>query len=370
MTRSRPPRDPHDLRGAFREHEGPAVDVAGLLSGVRERIDRRRTRRRTAGIIAVGMVTALAAAVPIVVSSIPDENASPAGGSSQPGPAASDSAPPEEQPLDGEALRSTEFAFAVGERPADYTMEYATTGPGLQTFRLSVLDSVDPQRTLDVRLLDPGLSGLPAPDPTSETVVVNSPSAGPLTVQVISAGANDELSFGVGWQTGDGLWLTVTSDGPADLARQEVLAVAAQVDLGRHYPLTFPFRLGYVPDGFDIAGSSGGSNLEGGSSALNFHDLSPLFAGDEPALSVSAVNAPGVPEDAVVNTTVGPYQAQFTEGLYLSVFDVGGFLINIVVGQDFGDRIDEAQMRLIAQSLVVFPGAANDISVWTDQPVA
>ncbi len=89
--------------------------------------------------------------------------------------------------------------------------------------------------------------------------------------------------------------------------------VAAQVDLGRPFPLTFPIQLGYVPEGFDVAGA--------------------------------------------------------TEGRFLQVFDVNGFLIDIVVGEDFADRINEEQMRQIAQSLMVIPGAATDSSVWTDQPL-
>ncbi|MDQ3733740.1 MAG: hypothetical protein M3400_07030 [Actinomycetota bacterium] len=58
-----------------------------------------------------------------------------------------------------------------------------------------------------------------------------------------------------------------------------------------------------------------------------------------------------------------------TEGRFLQVFDVNGFLIDIVVGEDFADRINEEQMRQIAQSLMVMPGAATDSSVWTDQPL-
>lgn len=369
MTRSRPPRDPQDLRGAFREHEGPAVDVAGLLSGVRHRIERRRQRRRTAGIVAVGMVTALAAAVPIVVSSIPDQNTSTAGGSSSPVPVPTAPAPAEEQPLAAEDLRSTEFAFTVDERPPDYTMEFTSTGPGWQLLRLFVLDNVEPYRTLDVRLFDPALAGLPAPEPTGESVMVESSSAGPLTVQVISLTQEGQTSSGVGWLTDNGLWLAVTSDGPTDLARQEALAVAAQVDLGNPYPLTFPFQVGYVPEGFDLAGAATAGPAHGASSFLRFHDLSPLFAEGESALTMTAVNLPGIPEDSVPNTMVGPYQAEFQEGLFLSVFDVGGFQINISVRADFGDRIGEDQLRQIAESIVVIPGAANDASVWTDQPL-
>ncbi|MBA3339155.1 MAG: hypothetical protein H0T54_05315 [Geodermatophilaceae bacterium] len=369
MTRPQGQRDPQDLRRVFRDHEGSTVDVSGLMTGVRQRINRRRVRRRTAGIVAIGLVTALAAAVPIVASSIPNRDTGTAGGSSQSATASGASGAPKADGPTGEALRSTEFAFTLGERPADYTMEYASTGPGWQTLRLSVLDSVQPQRTLDVTLFDPGLSGLPAPEPTGETVAVDSTSAGLLTVQVVNASAEGQSSLGVGWLTGNGLWLTVTSDGPTDLARQEALAVAVQVDLGHPYPLTFPFQVGFVPEGFDLSGASGGGTLQGGSSFLSFHDLSPLFAGEEPALSISAINRPGVPQDAMPNTTVGPYQASLTEGLYLQVFDVGGFLINVSVRPDFGDRIDEAALRRIAQELVVIPGAASDETVWTDQPL-
>jgi len=369
MTRPRFPRDPQDLRGAFREHEGPAVDVAGLMSGVRHRIDRRRQRRRTAGIVAVGIVTALAAGLPIVVSSIPDQNSGIAGGSSQPAPTATASAPAQDQPLDRDALGSTQFGFTVAERPSDYTSENASTGPGWQLLRLFVPDSVQPNRTLDVRLFDPVLAGLPAPEPTGETVTVDSASAGQLTVQVISLSQEGQSYPGVGWLTGNGLWLTVTSDGPADLARKEALAVAAQVDLEHPYPLTFPFQVGYVPDGFDLVGGGTSSPLPGGSTYLRFHDLSPLFVESESALTIRVTNQPGIPEDAVVNTTVGQYEATITGDGYLSIYNVEGFLIDISVRPDFVDRIDDEQLRQIGVRILVIPGAATDGTIWTDQPL-
>jgi len=369
MTRPRFPRDPQDLRGAFREHEGPAVDVAGLMSGVRHRIDRRRQRRRTAGIVAVGIVTALAAGLPIVVSSIPDQDSRVAGGTSQPAPTATASAPAEGEPLDRDALGSTQFAFTVAEPPGDYTMESLSTGPGWQLLRLYTLDNVDAPRTLDVRLYDPGLAGLAAPEPTGETVEIESSSAGPLTVQVISLSQEGQSYPGVGWLTGNGLWLTVTSDGPADLVRPETLAVAAQVDLGDPDPLTFPFQVGAVPEGFDLVGGGISRPLQGGSAYLRFHDLSPLFTESESALTIRVTNQPGIPEDAVVNTTVGQYEATITGDGYLSIYDVDGFLIDISVRPDFVDRIDDEQLRQIGVRILVIPGAATDASVWTDQPL-
>lgn len=370
MTRSQPPRDPQDLRGVFREHEGPAVDVAGLLSGVWHRIDRRRVRRRRAGIVAVGLVTALAAAIPIVVSSIPEKNSSPAGGTSQPAPSATASAQTQGEPLDRDELGSTDVAFTVAERPADYTMESLSTGPGWQLLRLFTLDNVDAPRTLDVRLFDPELAGLGAPEATGETVNIESSSAGPLTVQVISLSQEGQTYPGVGWLTDNGLWLIVTSEGgPADLARQETLAVAAQVDLEHPTPLTFPFQVGYVPEGFDLVGGGTSRPLPGGSTYLRFHDLSPLFTEAESALTIRATNQSGIPEDAVVNTTVGEYEATSTGDGYLSIYNADGFLIDISVRPDFVDRIDETQLRQIAESIVVIPDAATDASVWTAQSI-
>lgn len=360
-------RGPEDLRRAFDSVSSEPVDTDGMLAGIRNRIAARRARRRRATILSVAGATAVLAITPFVVSSLDDDQTD--GGSVASSPSAT-----EGETLDAPALRPTQFAFAVGERPPDYTMQYATTGPGVHTLHLSVLDVVEPNRTLDVELFDPALSGLPTPDPTGEVITVDSPTGGPIDVQVIGAPTGEnEQSFVVGRQTASGLWLTVTSDGPGDLARQEVLAVAAQVDLRPGYPLRFPFQLGYLPDGFEIAGTSGASNLEGGSTTLEFVDSSTQLTQYEPALSIEAVNAAEVPEDAVPNTTVGPYQAQLVEdasyGLYLSMFDVGGFLINIGVREDYLDRIDEAEMRRIAESLVVLPGAADDFGAWTEQPV-
>lgn len=314
ITRPRFPRDPQDLRGVFREHEGPAVDVAGLMSGVRHRIDRRHQRRRTAGIVAVGIVTALAAGVPIFVSSIPEQDSGIAGGTSQPAPTATASAPAAGEALDRDALGSTEFAFSVAEPPGDYTMESLSTGPGWQLLRLYTLDNVDAPRTLDVGLYDLGLAGLAAPEPTGETVEIESSSAGPLTVQVISLSQEGQSYPGVGWLTGNGLLLTVTSDGPADLARPETLAVAAQVDLEHPYPLTFPFQ------------------------------------------------------GAVANTTVGQYEATITGDGYLTIYYVDGFLIDISVRPDFVDRIDDEQLRQIGVRILVIP--ERDRRQCLDRPAA
>ncbi|MDQ3506270.1 MAG: hypothetical protein M3446_11295 [Actinomycetota bacterium] len=47
-----------------------------------------------------------------------------------------------------------------------------------------------------------------------------------------------------------------------------------------------------------------------------------------------------------------------------------GFLINVeVTGEDARSSVDEAELRRIAESIVIIPGAANDMTVWTDQPI-
>jgi len=124
-----------------------------------------------------------------------------------------------------------------------------------------------------------------------------------------------------------------------------------------------------VPEGFDLVGGGTSTPLPGGSTYLRFHDLSPLFTESESALTIRATNQPGIPEDAVVNTTVGNYEATITDDGYLSIYNVDGFLIDISVRPDFVDRIDDEQLRQIGVRILVIPGAATDPSVWTTRPL-
>jgi len=51
----------------------------------------------------------------------------------------------------------------------------------------------------------------------------------------------------------------------------------------------------------------------------------------------------------------------------LSLFDVGGFYFEINILATDNWQLDEAELRRIAESIVVIPGAATDTTVWTDQ---
>lgn len=363
-------RGPDDLRRAFDSVGASPVDTDGMLAGIRTRIAARRSRRRRATIVSVAAVTGLIALTPVVVSSFDTETDPPVAG-----PVGSSPPVTLDQPSTSETLQPTGLAFTVGELPQGYAEVGVRTEYGYQASQYASLDS-NPQSQLDVQFYDPELSGRPAPSTTGETLAVESVTAGPLDVQVITTRADNPLvQFGAAWQTDTGLWLTITSNAPGDLARQEALSVAAQVDLTARQPLTFPIQLGYVPAGFQPIGASRSVDTEepaGLQTSLQLDDR-PGVAYEDTAWQIYAGSRPSRSEYPMANTTVGPYQAELSEGgdgrRDLTLFDVDGFVINISVNPDYADVIDEAEMRRIAESVVVIPGAADDVTVWTDQPL-
>jgi len=84
---------------------------------------------------------------------------------------------------------------------------------------------------------------------------------------------------------------------------------------------------------------------------------------------------PEGPEGPEPNTTVDSYEAYLSElppvDVYRSLvlFDVEGFHFEISIMVTDNWQFDEAELRRIAESIVVIPGAATDTTVWTDQPI-
>ena len=192
-------------------------------------------------------------------------------------------------------------------------------------------------------------------------------------VQVIEVDRGEQPRFGIGWEVGDGEWLTIVSKAaPGRTAREAALAIAAHVVLGPAQPLTFPFQVGSPPTGFDLITASRGLSRGIRTASLAFvaADTSGENFG---RLTITASTITGVPEYYSPNTTLGPYQAELGGGSknpYLLVFDVQGFLISVeVFGADTSASVDEAELRRIAESIVIIPDAANDPTVWTDQPL-
>lgn len=370
-------RTTQDLRHEFDWVDTTQVDTRDLLSRIQVGIDTHRiARRRRVAALSVAAAAILIAVGAIVMPSFGSDRAErgqvatiPSGSPDQ----VDTSGSPEHVPDSG-PLRPTRLDFRVGEQPSGYTLELASTSPGLQLAYFSTPAEASSGGGIEVALFDPDLSGRPGPAPTGETVLATSPSGEALNLPVVAAGPapDGQPVFALGWQTPDGLWLTVSSVGSGDRARQAALDAASQVDLTASQSLTFPFQVGYVPDGMELTGADQpGANGES-SHSLSF-DGGPAVLNEFPPLLISARNVPGVPPGAIPNTTVGQYQAEWHaesfDGPILSVYDVGGFVISISVRDDYVDLVDEAQMRRIAESIMVIPGAASDPTVWTDQPL-
>ncbi|MGI8722675.1 MAG: hypothetical protein ACR2JG_10645 [Geodermatophilaceae bacterium] len=369
MTRPQSPRDSDDLRRAFREHEGRTVDVAGLLAGVRERIARRRSRRRTAGVLAAGMATALLAAVPIVVSGLDSKPRIPGPVAESPQVLEAPPAPKSDQ------LAADTILFTVRDLPDGYTSESQETGLGRQSRYYTTLGT-NPQAQLEVQLFDVRLSGQPAPSPTGEVLQLTAPTGESRTVSVVATPpVPSQPAFGVAWQTDTGLWVLVTSNAAGALGRDEALAVAAAVDFGTSERLTFPIRVGSIPEGFALISASrqAAPAVPGALQiSLRLDDRAGVVY-ESTAFQIYAANRAGIPEYTTPNTTVGSYQAELNEAengrADLTIYDVAGFMINISVSPAYRDRIDEQAMRDIAANIEVVPDAASDPMAWTAAPL-
>ncbi|MGI8624967.1 MAG: hypothetical protein ACR2J5_00100 [Geodermatophilaceae bacterium] len=337
---------------------------------------RRRAQRRRVAVVCVGAAAAVIAAVAVVVPSLgsdnPDTGPAAPTPATAPAPTPMPTAPATEQQPEAEPSQATVLGFTPGPRPAGYTTDLAYIQPGLQFFTFEAPLGPERSNQITMQLFDPELSGQATPQPTGETITIDSVNEGPRTVQVIETEptVDEDPRFGIGWPTGANAWFTVTSDAPGDEARQQVLAAAEEVDLTEGAPLSFPFQLGYVPDGFDPSGALRLADADGQRRAsLDFSDdpqTSPI------ALEVSADNTPEMLENFTPNTTVGQYPALLdgdaSMGMELSLV-IDGFLVYIYVNENHLDRIDEQAMRRIAESISILPGAAQDDTVWTADPL-
>lgn len=360
-----------DLFGAFDSVDTDSVDPDEMLARVHTGSATLQTaRRRRVAVLSVSAAAVLIAVGAIVIPSLGNDR--PVRGQV--------AATPSPTPEPGTAASPLPRGFTVSERPSGYPAEYeyTTTGQQFLTFYTPSND-IGSSPTIAITLFDPELSGFPAPELTGEPITVESATTGPLEVwEVIPGGDSGPGVFAIAWQPDNGEWLTIfaSEGGPGETngvsARDVALTVAAHVVLDAPQPFTFPFRLGYVPEGFDATGADRSLDLDAQrrSAGLTF-DLSGTS--EAPLkLIINAEDTAGIPEGFSPNTEVGSYQAQLIDvagvGPSLSVFDVEGFLITVEVGGRDGPSFDEAALRRIAESIVVIPGAATDPTVWTAQP--
>lgn len=364
-------RSHNDLFGAFDSVDTDSVDPDEMLARVHTGSATLQTaRRRRVAVLSVSAAAVLIAVGAIVIPSLGNDRPDRGQVATTPSPT----------PKPGTAASSLPRGFTVAERPSGYPAEYEYTTTGQQFLAFyTPSNDIGSSPTIDITLFDPEVSGLPAPELTGEPITVESATAGPLEVrEVIPGGGAAPGLFAIAWQIDNGEWLTIYAGegSPGDTngvsARDVALSVAANVVLDAPQPFTFPFRLGYVPEGFDATGADRSLDLDAQrrSAGLTF-DLSGTS--DYPlTLIINAEDTAGIPEGFSPNTEVGSYQAQLIDvagvGPSLSVFDVEGFLITVEVSAEDGP-VDEAALRRIAESIEVIPGAATDPSVWTTQPI-
>lgn len=219
----------------------------------RERIARRRYRRRTARILAAGVATALIAAIPIVVSSLPDEDPNTTAGSGAANESSDPSGAEEPGVLSDPGAGSEGFdpaaTFTVEALPPGYNYDSASSEFGIQARYYASLGK-DPQSQLMIRYFEPALSGLSVPVVAPDGVFV-----GDLEVFPMALDPGGMERYGVAWQPEPGRWVTVISTASDDLARQEVMETVPAIDLGSQQRLTFPIQVTDVPEGFALRAS-------------------------------------------------------------------------------------------------------------------
>jgi len=333
---------------------------------------RQKARSRRIAVVCVSAASVVIAAAAIVVPTLGADDADgrrvATTPTSSPVPGPTDPTG-DQSPQVGSA--SPAIGFTPGPAPDGYTDELTYVGPGLESFMYESPSNSGPAPMIKMDLFDPELSGEPSPSTTDETVIINSATQGPLTAQVLDVeNMYGEPAFGIGWQADADTWFTIISTAPDGQARALGLAAAEQVDLSVDTPLTFPFQIGALPDGFQ---PSGGSGLIGAGGRFQANlDLSDDPESMTIALQVSADNALENFVTFTPNTTVGPYEAQLSSdeftGTTLAVL-IDGFMVSIYVNEEYVDQIDEDALREVAGTLVIIDGAAQHASVWTDQPL-
>ncbi|HZB49682.1 MAG TPA: hypothetical protein VE547_11375 [Mycobacteriales bacterium] len=325
-----------DLRDTLRAAERLAPDPAPVAARVAAGIRARRRYRKAGAAAAVAVATAAAVAVPSVLLSGPD-------GTAPVTPATSGPASPPAQEARFDPLV---VPFSVGFVPAGWHADgLLHTEPGLAARRY---EGPRPEDQLTVQVWDTRISG----------------------------GAADAGQMVRRRLAGD-VWVSVTGSPPAAVLDQVLRSVAP----GDTQRLTFPFRLGWVPDGHRVIGATSGARhwLATGSGGARRADP-PLL---DTALLLDRV--PGDPanftgmsvgvstEDALwrdkgvrPNGTVLGRPSRYTEELgvaELHVFDLDG--MHVLVSASGTDR---ATLERIVRELRLV-GDPRRPADWTDRPL-
>jgi hypothetical protein len=232
-----------DLRATFADLEREAPDEHRVLAGLERRRHRHTKRRRTFGIAAVGLVTAVVAAAALVVPSLWNN------------PASVDSA---SQNLD-QYKQYLRFSFAVDDIPG-FQVSYRVRGADNQT--AWVYPQGDYQQALTVVVFAPGKYD-PADIRLGEPVDVRG-KKGFFRADAKCFCSGTAPAVGLAWEYAPGTWALVQNESPNEQARlrdKSILhRVAAAVAFDRTTPLKLPFRLGYLPKGLRPAPDAGSMN--------------------------------------------------------------------------------------------------------------
>lgn len=331
-----------DLRETLRSHEGLAPDAAPVAARIRTGI-RARRRHRYAGAVAAAAATAVAVAVPTLVLTGPS--------GTSPAPAG---APPAAPVASGAAVRFHPLTvpFTVGWLPTGFHQDGlldSEPGSALRTY-----ESTGSGEQLAVQVWDTKLSGRPA---------------------------DEVLPFGretVRRHVGGNVWVAVGGDRPTGVLNH----VLASVDLRRGEPITFPFRLTWVPAGYRAAQSESGLHHWFGNSAGDTVRADPPLVGAGLSLNPPRTKVGDTVLTIGVSTEDGSFQdkglqptgtlldrpSRYEEsgGLaVLHVYGVGG--MHIQVNAPTGALSRAALERVVrGLRLVDHPDRPAD---WTGQPL-
>lgn len=322
-----------DLRATFGALEREAPDVGGTLAGVDRLRRRRTTRRRTAGIAAVAVVTMALAAGSLAVPDLFGTDTREQTGTNRA----------------GDAWR---FRLAVDDIPGARVAYHTLDGRDHTAW---VLDSVATSRPHTIHVFDKGAFN-PAGARAGEPVDVNGKQGFYRSVLPCDCNGFPDVP-GVAWEYAPDRWAVVVIGEPAPAdARTEVLRIARAVRFDRTTALRVPFRVGYLPAGLQPAS---GTMYTFDRNTMGAHvSLSGATDGD-PGLSIRAAVLPPM------DTPVGEPKAQGDELQVQAGVNLGPFSVQVTSGGKGSARFSEEELLKVARSITV-AADVQDPTTWID----
>lgn len=328
-----------DLRATLGDLEREAPDPNRVLSGLERRRRRHTTRRRTFGIAAVGLVTAVVAVAALVVPNLWN------------GPHSADTA---SQNLD-QYKQYLRFPFAVDDLP-DFQVSYRLRRADYQS--AWVYPARDYQQSLTVMVFAPGKYD-PADIRSGEPVDVRG-KKGFFRGDAKCFCSGSAPAVGLAWEYAPNAWALVQNESPnlqQGLKEKPILLrIASAVAFERTTPLKLPYRVGYLPSGLRPGPESGSLNTATPGGIGGHVTLKGAGAQDP---GVTLMSSPALGAGLAIGEPTSEHSA-FGE-ITVSI-NIGHSIVRVSTS-DSPNRLPQLELAKIANSII--PAAdLNDVSTW------